>query len=323
MCLVNHRLKHSITYCNYSPIDAAKVAIQLMLQEEFDHPITSQLALYSCHSYLKKPLPEPWDPQPKPKPEEPVEVVKVRVDYIREPFFDDHFDLTNPNHLVGKTLVGFSKHLSRESLDSTASTSLLLGWTFYDKHNKIIEVLDKILASKVKPLVFREEFNMCKKHVEESTSLPDGFLDNFNNRLRQLETEGYLIDGSVQDALKLRIQDAVNKHEKDDIEQQKDQYKKWELLREEEVKRQTEGIERRQRLAILEAKKKELEEKEERLHFFDNIDEWELRSEEKIMQRQAREKELQSRSKKVSAKKQRQAEEDEYYPPEMTSNRRQ
>ena len=48
--------------------DAAKVAIQLMLQEEFDHPITSYLALYSCYSYLNNPQPDPWDPQPKPKP---------------------------------------------------------------------------------------------------------------------------------------------------------------------------------------------------------------------------------------------------------------
>ena len=83
-----------------------------MLQEEFDHPITSHMALYSCYAYLKKPQPQPWDPQPQPKPEEPEEVVKVRVDYLRLPYFDDHFVLTEPRHLIGKTLIGFGKRLA-------------------------------------------------------------------------------------------------------------------------------------------------------------------------------------------------------------------
>lgn len=309
-------------FMNSQP-DAAKVAIQLMLQEEFDHPITSHLALFSCYSYLKKPQPEPWDPQPKVKPEEPAEEVKVRVDYLREPFFDDHFDLTNPNHLIGKTLVGFGKYLSRKSSDSTASTSILLGWTLFEKYEKIIETLDNILVSESKSPVFSEELKLCRKQVEESKSLPDGFLENFNNRVSQLEAQGLIVGGSIQDGLTQAIKDGVNKHANEDIERQRDQYKKWESLREEELKKQTEAIERRKRLAILEARKQELKEKEERLHFFDNLDEWELRSEEKIMQREARERELQSRSKKISAKVQRQAEEDAYYPPEITSNRRQ
>nr|CAG4640841.1 EOG090X05Q1 [Eulimnadia texana] len=96
--------------------DAVKVAIQMMLQEDFDHPIASHMALYSCYSYLRNPVPEPWDPQPQPKPEEPAEVVKVRVDYLREPFFDDHFDLTDPKHLVGKTLIVLFQKYDKVSL---------------------------------------------------------------------------------------------------------------------------------------------------------------------------------------------------------------
>ncbi len=294
-----------------------------MLQEEFDHPITSHLALYSCYGYLNKQQPEPWDPQPKPKPAEPVEQVKVRVDYIREPFFDDHFDLTKPQHLIGKTLVGFGKHFARQSTDSIASTSILLGWTLFEKHDKVIQSLDTILGSNSKPLVFREELELCKKTVQESTNLPEEFSDKFNSRVSQLETGGFIVEGDLRDVLKQRIKDVVTKQENADIQHQKEVYKLWEQQREEEIQKQAKAIERRHRLSVLEAKKKELEEKEERLNFFDNLDEWELRHEEKVLQKEINAKQQEGRGRKVSAKMQRQAEEDAYYPPEITVNRKQ
>ena len=307
----------------YLVSDAAKVAIQLMLQEEFDHPIASHLALYSCYGYLKKPQPEPWDPQPKPKPQEPAEEVKVRVDYIREPFFDDHFDLVKPEHLIGKTLVEVGKHLAKQSTDSMALTSILLGWTLFEKHDKVIQSLDKIAGSNSKPLVFREVLELCKKKVQESTNLPDGFLDNFSKQVNQLETGGFILEDNLDDSLKQRIENAVSKQENVDIQRQKEQYKLWEQQREEEVQREANAIEHRRRLAILEAKKLELEAKEERLNFFDNLDEWELRHEEKILQKEDILKKQEGRGRKISAKMQRQAEEDAYYPPEITVNRKQ
>jgi hypothetical protein len=40
-------------------VGAAKVSALQMLQEDWSHPITSHLALYSCHMYLKNP--GPWE----------------------------------------------------------------------------------------------------------------------------------------------------------------------------------------------------------------------------------------------------------------------
>lgn len=294
-----------------------------MLQEEFDHPITSNLALYSCYGYLNKPQPEPWDPQPKPKPEEPVEEVKVRVDYIREPFFDDHFDLTEPHRLIGKTLVGFGKHLLQRSPDSVAYTSLLLGWTLFGKHDKVIQILDTILGSSSKPYLYKEGLDQCKSAVQEWTNPPDGFLDNFNARMDQLEAGGFIVHDNLGDILKQRVKNAVSKQENDDIQNQKENYRLWEQNREDEIQRQAQAIERRKRLTVLEAKKKDLEEKEEQLHFFDNLDAWELRHEEKILQKEMLVKEQESRGRKVSAKLLRQAEEDAYYPPEVKAVRKQ
>ena len=293
-----------------------------MLQEEFDHPITSPLAVYSCYAWLKKPQPEPWEPQPKPKPVEPAEVVKVRVAYIREPYFDDHFDLTKPEHLIGKTLVGFGKHLSRQSAnDAVAHTSQLLGWTLFEKYDKIIQSLDTILASGSKQVIYKKWLQHCQKIVSESTNLPETFAEDFNSRISRLESEGFVVDGDIQQVLKDRIAKAVEKQEQVDIEAQRDRFKTWQRVREEEVQKQIRATEYRKRLAILEAKKKELQEKEERLHFFDNLDEWELRFEEKETKRQELAKMMESRSKKVSSKAQREAEEANYFPPELIKGR--
>ena len=52
--------------------DAAKIASQLMLQEEWSDPISRALALYSCYAYIENPAPEPWrepDPVEDPKAE--------------------------------------------------------------------------------------------------------------------------------------------------------------------------------------------------------------------------------------------------------------
>ena len=159
--------------------------------------------------------------------------------------------------------------------------------------------------------------------MQESTNLPDGFLDNFSKRVNQLETGGFILEDNLDDSLKQRIENAVSKQENVDIQRQKEQYKLWEQQREEEVQREANAIEHRRRLAILEAKKLELEAKEERLNFFDNLDEWELRHEEKILQKEDILKKQEGRGRKISAKMQRQAEEDAYYPPEITVNRKQ
>lgn len=266
-------------------------------------------------------MPEPWDPQPKAKPEEPVEEVKVRVDYIREPYFDDHFDLTDSSHLVGKTLASFGKHLARSSPEAVAYTSMVLGWTLFEKYDNVIKCLDEILSSQTKPLVSREGIVECQNRINASTKLPEGILEQFNDRLSRLEALGFIADINIHDVLKKRIEEAVAKQEVLDIKEQQEAYKKWEVLRQEELQNQIDASDRRRRIAVLEAKKKELQEKEMRLNFFDNLDEWELLYEEKEQQREAVAKELQSRSKKVSAKMQRLAEEEAYYPPEIGSNR--
>lgn len=66
----------------YIAIDAARVATLMMLQEDFSHPLSKHLALYSCLSYIQNPLPEVWKPPPPPPPEEETEEQVLRIKFL-------------------------------------------------------------------------------------------------------------------------------------------------------------------------------------------------------------------------------------------------
>jgi hypothetical protein len=71
---VHLALKYSYTNITiFRGIGAAKVSVLQMLQEDWSHPITSHLALYSCHMYLKNP--GTWDdPTDEEEPDDGEEV---------------------------------------------------------------------------------------------------------------------------------------------------------------------------------------------------------------------------------------------------------
>lgn len=83
----------------------------------------------------------------------------MRVKYLRNPYFDDHFDLRDPKLLVGKTLAT----LGATFPDPVGWTYQLVGWGMYRKWDKAIRTLEQILKGQQKPAVFREGvcFTFC------------------------------------------------------------------------------------------------------------------------------------------------------------------
>lgn len=139
---------------------ATKVSTYLMLQEDFTNPINRVLSLYACYKYLANA--EPFedmfksipaggesdtaaaqaDAKPvKGKKREKIEEVRIRINYIRNPHFDDHFDLRNSHHLVGKTFLAIARHLH----GVVANSVRLIGYTYYEKFaegSEFVESLD-------------------------------------------------------------------------------------------------------------------------------------------------------------------------------------
>lgn len=134
---------------------AAKVASLQMIQEDFDNEITRTLSLFACYKYLEDPQPfevpvKAQDPrvvkaiaeaieEHAKKPEKlkrgkgkKLEEVRIRVKFLRNPYFDDHFDLENSLHLVGKTFLTIARYIKGET--AVANSVTLLGHCLYEKY---------------------------------------------------------------------------------------------------------------------------------------------------------------------------------------------
>ena len=190
---------------------AAKIATLLMLQEDTDNPISNALAIYSCHKYLEKP--DDWK-APEPEKDESTEEVKVRVRYLRNPFFDDHFDLTEPTDLVGKTLAFFGKHRG----DTLGRTCQLRGLILFKKYSAVVKLIDE--WKDVKEIVFEEVFQLIKT---DAPALFEGELSedlsNLKQRLEGLE-KGNLKVGSIAEEMEKDIKKAIEERAESDITEQ-------------------------------------------------------------------------------------------------------
>jgi small subunit ribosomal protein S27 len=163
--ILNDRLNYGIFPDHYCTIlmldkfvkdgkfrDAAKIASLQMLQEDFSNPLINYYSLYACHKFILNPT--EWEKQEmaeeKNEEEDEDEEVRVRVDFIRNPFFDEHFDLTTSDDLIGKTLIMIGDTLS----NSVGHTYKLVGQGMFKKLDSAKVHLETILKKKEKIFEF-------------------------------------------------------------------------------------------------------------------------------------------------------------------------
>ncbi|XP_064096521.1 small ribosomal subunit protein mS27-like [Macrobrachium nipponense] len=121
---------------------AARVASVLMLQEDFGPPLTQALAMASCYLYATSTENLPWEDYTV-KIAEPEEELKIRIPYLRNPYFDDHFDLKEPNHIVGKTLAWGAPLIG----GVIGTNCEILGWALYNKWSDLEVTLQRCAAN--------------------------------------------------------------------------------------------------------------------------------------------------------------------------------
>ncbi|XP_055913171.1 28S ribosomal protein S27, mitochondrial [Eupeodes corollae] len=239
---------------------AARTATFLMLQEDFENELPRALSLFACYKYLNRREPFYQVEQTDEQAEKPKEV-KVRVKYLRNEYFDDHFDIKNHDHLVGKTFIAIGK-----KMDKPFSPNLkLLGYCLYGKYENAcneLKTTDKVF--------FKEILEHCLKVLEvietEDTSL-ESLKVVLQERLantNQLQSESF--DTLLEDYCK----SVVAKQEPVAIETQKELYKKWNVLREEKLNEELQRLQRAKRLKKIEQITEEMKTKEQHLWFFEN-----------------------------------------------------
>ncbi|XP_026748194.2 uncharacterized protein LOC113509109 [Galleria mellonella] len=265
----NILLDKLITSSNYE--QAANVAALVMLQEEYNNDITCALCQYACYKYIidyiKPEIIEPVVEKPK-----KVEEIKIRVKYLRNPYFDDHFDLKDLYTLSGKTLAW----ISEKTVTNLNKNLQLIGWLTYKKYNKLETLCNNIVqdnSSKIYPEVI-ELLKRESNNVEEQSKL---ILENCILALKNVK----LSEASLEESLKTHIENAINKVQNKDIANQQKLFKLWEEVRQEKLEDQTKRLDRAKRLQLIQEKEVKMKEEEQKLWFFENQDSIDLEIEEK------------------------------------------
>ncbi|KAF6199573.1 hypothetical protein GE061_007599 [Apolygus lucorum] len=278
---------------------AAKIACMRMLQEDFSHPLVNYVSLFVCHKYLQSPA--GWEVESSEPEVDDGEEVRVRVTFLRNPFFDDHFDLRDPNALIGKTFhlitmnmdddlgknyhaLGLCLHKKWEAAEKFITAALKQGTKF---HSSAIEVIDKFVGSL--PEEEQKSLESLKKAV---TSARDSAVEK---------------DLLAETADKVKT--LVLSEEPKIIKEQRQAFSAWEDQRERVLKDELEELKKKKRLIEVDKMKQELKEEEEQIFFFDNEDKMDITIENKRVRYP---------KKWVGKKKNKREIGAEYVPPEIT-----
>lgn len=230
----------------------AKVASQIMLQENFTHPLVSHFALLHCFKFLQNPV--NWEEPPA--PEEPEDEVKIRVKFLRNAYFDDHFDLKNPLQIVGKTLAMAGANLN----DNVGKSFQLVGFSLF-KCDKAKILLDQLKTE-----------GICTEII---SLLPE------ENEIKAQALSLKKVDTKVQQYLEEAVKDAERNCAEKDITQRCEMYDKWITQRQDALDNQMKRFETIQRLSAIESTKEKLVERERLLWYFENKEQIELEIEGK------------------------------------------
>ncbi|KAF9801846.1 hypothetical protein SFRURICE_009699 [Spodoptera frugiperda] len=298
----NMLLDKLLTLNNYEL--AARVASLVMLQEEFNHELTCALCQYACYKYITTYTPTPSEPAPPEEKNKKVEEIKIRVKFIRNPFFDDHFDIKDTLLLSGKTLAWIS-----ERADNNLNNNLqIIGWLKYKKYDKLAAFSQK-LSNEKSFKVYKEVIEVLEK---ENAVIEAEFKPILENCISTLSKAEQNTEASLEETLKNAIEDAINKTHKNDVSQQKQLFESWAKLREQKLQEQAQRLDRARRIQLIQQKQNEMQEQEQKLWFFENEDKIDLEIEEK-------EKLV---DKTVTKKKASKTTDEDYIPPEILPKRK-
>ena len=180
----------------------------------------------------------------------------MRVWFADNNYYDDHFDLTERHHLVGKAIAKFAEHgmknlTGHQNVEDIRMSLRLLGYSLFQQWDYITEILQDNQSAKIS----KECMDFIQNYV---ANLPDkdkgesGNKDEAMAALEKLET----VELDILGHLKEEISISVEQNEKALLDNQVKSYKKWIDDREKGLKEQYEMYLKESRLQQLEQRKR-------------------------------------------------------------------
>ncbi|EGT57455.1 hypothetical protein CAEBREN_10755 [Caenorhabditis brenneri] len=249
---------------------AARIVTWMVQQEELDNELLNVLGLYVCAKWAELPADQQTLELGGSEEEEDVNDDDIRTfkfPYLKNECFDEHFDLTNPHHLIGKSLQWLSR--DTQSIDKDLKSSLnALGAVLFEKLQEAGSTVSTAHSS-VKQLIAER---LAPKEREEQPEEQKAILE----KIGTVEKSNQLLSDIILEHL-TRIQKA---EEEKLCSQQTALFATWNERRQELAKSQAQKVLLRIRQDEIRAELKQLDEQEEQMSFFKNRLAWEKRAAE-------------------------------------------
>lgn len=259
---------------------AARIATILGLQEDFTNSITRSLALYACYRYVKGGEIDHFDDLMPPTPEDPVatkkkkkDEIKVRVKFLRNEFFDDHFDLRDSKRLLGKTFSILGLH----SEAIVANSCKLLGWVLHEKYGKALEFVQSAKGTEISG----EMLSLAEKFLEKVENKEAEYYTELMEALGNTGSRFNVNKDSFEKLLLETINKSVAENEKNQIDAQNKIYTTWCELRQQRLDEELARLQRVKRIQDMERLSREMDQQEQKLWFFENEDKLDLQIDSK------------------------------------------
>jgi len=244
--------------------EGARVASQLMLQEE-DWMTAGALGNIACWRYLLVRSDQPWSVEDvEAEEEDPEDVVRVRVKegpphfgMVPNNYHDDHFDLREPEKILGKTIW----YLNRLDSDPLSKSLTFLGLALWGKMDQALELeLPEVVQEVAEEILKVSDKDAVVKKLNSAAKV-------------NLEVDGELLK---------KCENLLAEEEKGIVEEQKQFYIQWNEERMKKINAANEKLKRKVELDNIVYEKEQLSKEEERLFFFDNQMELDQEKEKKL-----------------------------------------
>uniref|UniRef100_A0A1I7TAM6 28S ribosomal protein S27, mitochondrial n=1 Tax=Caenorhabditis tropicalis TaxID=1561998 RepID=A0A1I7TAM6_9PELO len=250
---------------------AARIVTWMVQQEELDNELLNVLGLYVCAKWAELPGEQQTLELGEKEEEEDVNDDDIRTfkfPYLKNEHFDEHFDLTNPHHLVGKSMMWLSRDTS--SIDKDLKSSFnVLGAVLFQKLSEAlpsastaIPSVKRLIAEQLKPKEGEEQPDEEKKILEAIGEIPAA-----NEKL-------------LSDIILEHLKTIQASEEEKLCASQTTLFATWNERRQELAKSQAQKVLLRVRQDEIRAELKQLDEQEEQMSFFKNRLAWEKRAAE-------------------------------------------
>lgn len=196
--------------------------------------------------------------------EEEEEVEYIRIPFLKNPYFDNHFDLKNPRSICGKTLVyaGFNY----ENL-KIRHKSRLLGEALQGNWDAMQNIIKKFNEDATE--IDNVTLDLCKHYIENLHDVKGPDESEKQEIISALDQFAHKDTTTLATDIDNTLNECQRELEFEDIEQFKKAVPRWSEERNSALQKQIDRILRAKRLQEIKDKKEELRKREEILYYYD------------------------------------------------------